>query len=289
MCKDLKLNKLGSYLAGILEGDGTIYVPENYRNKKNFINYPYISICFNIVDKPLAEKFIEKFEGKLYINKLNTFVIWKIYKIEKIIEIIYLIGPFFRTHKLKKLNDLIIYLNKNFKFYLNNKEIPLYELDTSKLDSNAWLSGFSDVDANFNVTISQRKHKKAKRVSISFRIEIKKDEGYFFLCTELAYLLGVSLYVRKRVVGLNIYYSYLIIAFSKKSHEIVCNYFEKFPLFSSKYLNFLDWKEIYLLQRSKGNNILSNIDLQYCIFIKNRLKNKRKIYDWKHLLFFYEK
>jgi len=70
-----KQGNLGAYLAGLIEGDGTIYVPESFRNKKNKINYPYIKICFNIKDKPLALKLYSIFNGNIQVNKLNTFVI----------------------------------------------------------------------------------------------------------------------------------------------------------------------------------------------------------------------
>jgi hypothetical protein len=46
--------KLDYYLAGLIEGDGTIIVPKTERSAKGRINYPSIQIVFNLKDLPLA-------------------------------------------------------------------------------------------------------------------------------------------------------------------------------------------------------------------------------------------
>lgn len=276
---------IGSYLAGLIEGDGTIFVPKIYRNKKNKINYPYIKICFDIKDKPLALKLNTIFEGNLQENKLKTFIIWIIYKIDILVIIIKIIGPFFRTLKIKKLNSLIAYLYVYFLHIQSVKKMNkiFYFLDRSNIDSNAWLSGFSDADGNFNINISSRKKTRNKRVIISFRLELKKDETYFLICNKIANYFCVSIYNRERIINKNIYFSYLIVAHSMLSQEKVCLYFDKYPLFSSKHLNYLDWKKIYLLQKIQKIN--ENINI--CINIKNNFNNKRKNFNWEHLKYFY--
>ena len=45
---------LGSYLAGLVEGDGCIYVPSTLRNSKGKKVYPNIKVVFHINDKPFA-------------------------------------------------------------------------------------------------------------------------------------------------------------------------------------------------------------------------------------------
>lgn len=47
-------HKLGPYLAGLIEGDGTIVVPTKDKTPKGISNYGYIQICFSIKDLPLA-------------------------------------------------------------------------------------------------------------------------------------------------------------------------------------------------------------------------------------------
>jgi len=45
---------LSSYLAGLIEGDGTIHVPKTERSSKGNLNYPSIQIVFHLKDLPLA-------------------------------------------------------------------------------------------------------------------------------------------------------------------------------------------------------------------------------------------
>jgi hypothetical protein len=45
---------LSYYLAGLIEGDGTILVPKTERSSKGKLNYPYIQISFDSRDLPLA-------------------------------------------------------------------------------------------------------------------------------------------------------------------------------------------------------------------------------------------
>jgi len=49
-------NNLDPYLAGLIKGDGHIYVPSTYRNLNGKKNVPSIEICFDIKDLPLFEK-----------------------------------------------------------------------------------------------------------------------------------------------------------------------------------------------------------------------------------------
>jgi hypothetical protein len=52
--KQLYNPQLGPYLAGLIEGDGHIYVPTEFRAKNGKIRYCFIRIVFDIRDLPLA-------------------------------------------------------------------------------------------------------------------------------------------------------------------------------------------------------------------------------------------
>jgi hypothetical protein len=72
-----------------------------------------------------------------------------------------------RTPKLEALHRLIDFLqDKN-----HGLGITKMSLDLSPINSNAWLSGFTDADGNFNVIISNRKNSKSIRVQTQYRIE----------------------------------------------------------------------------------------------------------------------
>jgi hypothetical protein len=49
------LDWLGSHLAGLIEGDGSFYVPDQQSNKKKYPN-ARIKVVFNSKDEPLAKK-----------------------------------------------------------------------------------------------------------------------------------------------------------------------------------------------------------------------------------------
>jgi hypothetical protein len=72
-----------------------------------------------------------------------------------------------RTPKLEALHRLIDFLQDK------NRAIGITKmpLDMSPINSNSWLSGFTDADGNFNVIISYRKNSKSIRVETQYRIE----------------------------------------------------------------------------------------------------------------------
>jgi len=92
---NLNKNSFGSDLAGLIEGDGSIKVPETERSQKGKKLYPQITIIFVEKDLPLAELISKKLDatlnkgpGKFYVlsvYKKSLFIIssklfeWKIY------------------------------------------------------------------------------------------------------------------------------------------------------------------------------------------------------------------
>lgn len=51
---DSSSNNFSYYLTGLIEGDGTIIVPDSIRSEKGRLNYPSIQIVFYLKDLPLA-------------------------------------------------------------------------------------------------------------------------------------------------------------------------------------------------------------------------------------------
>jgi hypothetical protein len=99
--KSLQNSLFGYYLAGLIEGDGTIIVPKSERSSKDKFNYPSIQIVFHLKDLPLA-LLIQKNLGhgsisrkkgvNAYIYTVNTF--------EGLILLVNLINNKFRTNKI---------------------------------------------------------------------------------------------------------------------------------------------------------------------------------------------
>ena len=70
-----------------------------------------------------------------------------------ILYIINLINGKFRTPRIRKLHALVSYINTNWIDTIDNP-ILLLPKDNSSLDSNGWLTGFSEGDASLGINIT---------------------------------------------------------------------------------------------------------------------------------------
>lgn len=144
-----------------------------------------------------------------------------------------------RTPKIIKFNTMINWINRE-----TGRPISTYKVDVSNLLLNAWLSRFIEADGSFDIRVSQTNgNSTKKRVAARLRLEQRKidpntGDSYLEIITSIAKALGVNL--NNSIHNINMEY-FLISASSTKSRDIIVNYFTKFPLFSSKKLNYLDW------------------------------------------------
>ena len=144
------MEKFSFYLAGLIEGDGTIIVPKTEKTK-NRLNYPFIQIIFHLKDLALALLIQKELkQGSLCRKKgVNAYVL-TINSYQGLLDLINLINGKMRTPKLYSFNNLIDWYNKKYP-ELNIKK---YDLDVSSLAQNFWLSGFLEADGHFQVTSS---------------------------------------------------------------------------------------------------------------------------------------
>jgi len=277
-----------SYLAGLIEGDGYIGV-QNPKSNTKVVYRPKIIIAFNINDRPLAEKLSSELKvGKILDREKAGHVLLQILAKEEVLKVINLINGNMRTPKIEALHRAIDWINKK-----DNTSIPCLGLDLSPLDSNSWLAGFTDADGSFSITVYDRKKNGVflrTSVQTSFRIEVKQNysrevtqyqggSSYFNILTEITSFFTVNLCSRTRKTEDKVYYSFIAIAHNSRSHEIVRNYFDHFPLYSSKYLAYKDWCLVQDLHR--GN--LTKEKLDKIKIIKNNFNSKRKVFNFSHL------
>src|SRR5258708_23394 len=111
-----------------------------------------------------------------------------------------------------------------------------------------------NLNGNFIINLTDRKKRDVvttKRVVAFFRIELKQNShrnsslelggtSYFNILSSIARYLGANLNSRSREGKNKIFYSYKIISYSLESHIKVIEYFDRFPLYSSKYLVYKD-------------------------------------------------
>jgi hypothetical protein len=101
-------SNFASYLAGLIEGDGTIIVPKTERSPKGKLNYPSIQIVFDLRDLPLALILQSKINhGSLSKKKGVNAYILTINNFEGLILIANLINGYMRTPKIIALYKLI--------------------------------------------------------------------------------------------------------------------------------------------------------------------------------------
>ena len=159
---------IGSYLAGLFEGDGDI-IFSKVSNSKGKISYPYIAITFFNKDLPFIKKLVEIYGGRLgYKNKENA-IVWIVNTHKELINLITLMNSHLRTPKLVKFNELIVWLNNRYSY-----NIQTHSPDTSDLISNGWLAGFIDADGSFKVRYTEKRTDyKSNKVVTKGRIEVR--------------------------------------------------------------------------------------------------------------------
>lgn len=284
-------SKMGPYLAGLIEADGSFAIHDKDSKAKKY--RPKILVVFSLPDEPLANKLASITNaGTVYSRKSSGCVIWHIQKIEDVIKIINLINGYMRTPKIEALHRAINWFNE---FY--NYSIDCLSLDISPLDSNAWLAGFTDGDGNFSITLTDRKKKgniTSKRIQTFFRIELRQtyhrdvsvEKGgasYFVILSKIASYLGVNLLSRTREQKDKVFYAFMVISHNGASHAKVISYFNRFPLYSSKHLAYKDWSYVVEQTRLRFGKVLTQKEISEIENIKAQFNNKRKSFNFSHL------
>lgn len=274
-------NNFSSYLAGLIEGDGTIIVPKTERSIKNKLNYPSIQIVFNLRDLPLALVIQQKLRcGSLCRKKGVNAYILTINSFEGVLLVVQIINGYMRTPKLFALFHLIDWLNCRF-----NSNIKKLDLDNSFIGSNSWLSGFIDADGHFSVraTISSKYPKLECRFELSQRqVDHNQQNNYSFLnsIADFLYTTVKPIRITKPKP------EYRVRTTNLKGNFKLISYLDKYPLFSSKILNYKDWVKILSYFERKEHTKLESI--KEIIKIKSKMNDKRTEYNWDHLHKFYD-
>lgn len=268
-------DQLGHYMAGLIEGDGTIIVPTKDKTPDGKNTHSVIRIVFTLPDLPLAQKLKQVLDcGFIQKPKNGNYYLFEIQNIEGLSKLAKLINGKMRTPKIEALHRLIHWLNKK-----NNDSIVLLGLDTSNLNSNSWFAGFSDADSYFQVSLTQNKDSgKVQNIKSYYRLEIQQNyhgelNGYKNIMELIAKFLQTKLLSRQRLINNKEYYSFMVITSSLSTNLLVDDYFKKFPMFSSKYLDYLEWSKVLHLRLNKKH--LINSGALMCLEAKNSMNTNR--------------
>ena len=274
---EVNKNDLGSYLAGLFEGDGHIWIQKTFSGKNH---NPRFCITFGLKNEPLAKILLEILESGFirYKNSDNACVI-VVSSVVGLKKIVSLVNGKFRTPKIGQLDALINWLNKN-----HNANILLLPLCDSSLLSDAWLSGFIDADGSFSVQHTKKENALKRKISCRLRVEQRMidpltNNSYFEILNKIATFLLCNLLTKEQKATGNTYYT--LTASSLESLKVIIDYFNKYPLYSSKYLDYKDWEVVAKLRL---NNIhytedgMSKVDIA-----KDSMNNSRTYFNWDHL------
>ena len=238
-------NEFGHYLAGLIEGDG------HFSSKQQLV------IVFNSSDNYLAY-LIKRYIGYGSVHKVKNknAVLLIIAAKEGIIKIINLINGKIRTKN--KFDQIINNILNHPNFSDFNKTIN-FKLNLNNDLRNYWLAGVSDADASFQIKTINRNNK--TEIRLNFQIDQKKED----ILIKIKSFLGGNIGYRKSQD--TYYYGSTSFGSAKK----VINYFDHFHLLSSKHVNYLKWRKVYLIIQKKDH--LNNKGIERIIKLKKTMNS----------------
>lgn len=289
----------GHYLAGLIEGDGSLVVPKTTRNQRGKLLYPIVKITFVSKDAPLADKIIEVLNGgtKVY-SKNKKYLDLMFQDLNSIQKIAILLQGKMRTPKIEALYRLTDWLNVRLD---ENSKLAKLGLDNSSLGDNPWLAGFIEADGNFYCGFDLNSEGRAVTVKNYMRISQKQlyrlaaattfdipeeKNSNFYIMEKIREFLDIKIVNEiKRVKNDYIELSYEIRTTKKSSCDLLIKYLSVYPLFSSKHQDYLDWCKFYRLRLSKKYQTMEGTSK--LIYLKNSMNTKRTQFNWDSLNSFY--
>jgi hypothetical protein len=214
--------EFGCYLAGLIEGDG-------------YIGDKRIEIIFHHSDLSLAYYIKKKIGyGNIYKIKDKKASKYSLRHKEGLKKVFTLInGKLIGENKINQLKT------NGWDLIYNINILPSY---TGSLLNNHWFAGFTDADGCFLIGLHKSK---THRQGMAFQLEFKIKQKDKKLLENIKKGMEIGL--------INFYKTELIYCYKissiKDAYNII-NYFDKYHLNSSKYLQYFKWRKAYrMLQR----------------------------------------
>lgn len=217
--------EFGHYLAGLIDGDG------HFSSKQQLV------IVFNSLDASLAYYIKERIGyGSIRKVKDKNAILLIITARKGLEKVINLINGKIRTEN--KFNQITKNILNHVNYTEFSKTISL-KLNLDRNLENHWLAGFTDADGSFQIKLIN--HNNKTEVLLNFQI----------VALRCAQKQNNILNLIKDLLGGNIAYkksrdSYLYDSSSFGSARRVIKYFDKYHLLSSKHVDYLKWRKVYI-------------------------------------------
>lgn len=201
---------------------------------------PRFCITFSLKNEPLAKILLDLIgSGFIRYKPKDNACVLVVSPVVGLKKLVFLINGELRTPKIHQLYKLIDWLNKNHN--TNFFKLPLKK---GHLNDSSWLSGFIDSEGSFSVQHTKLENN-AKKRKISCRLRIEQrmldpitGNSYVIVLTDIAKFLNCNLLTKIQKSTGNKYYT--LTASNKISLDIIIKYLDVYPLFSSKYLDYMD-------------------------------------------------
>jgi len=286
---------LAHYLAGLIEGDGSIIVPRTVRNQKGKLLYPIVKITFVDKDAPLANKIKETLNGGTIVYPKNSRYLNLLFQdLKSLQKIAVLLNGRMRTPKIEALHRLINWLNARLD---EKSKIAKLGVDQSSLGENPWLAGFIEADGNFYCSFDLNSEGITKVVKSYMRVSQKQmykttsdlpnqNHSNLQIMEKIREFLDVkTVSVIKRTKKDYVELAYEVRTTKKTSCNLLIKYLSVYPLFSSKHQDFLDWREFHRIRLSREYKTIKGTSK--LIYLKNSMNTKRTQFNWDSLNRFY--
>jgi hypothetical protein len=184
---------------------------------------------------------------------------------KNLMELIILIfnGNMLLPSRIKRFKHFLeVYNKKAIKGKILLSQIEFIKSNNEPSLNNAWLSGFTDAEGCFNVSI-----KNTTGFSIRFILSQKHEENLTFF-SKLILLFNTGI-IENHYHHDN--YSYVVSGLKSCSKLLDLNYFEKFNLKTNKNNSYLLWKDLYLKLLQK-DHLKPNLRIE--LLQKSKLINK---------------
>lgn len=256
------------WFVGFTEGDGNLYSSVNYNKcsftltQKEITILNHINSVFNFGNVKL---FTSK-DKSLKENDILGYGRWTCYD-KKYIFLLYLIfnnNLYLKNRNIQLQNWYNILINSpidrfNLLKITNINQIPPFKFRTNKLTiDSAWLSGFTDAEGCFSVTIAS-----TKEIILRYILDQAEEElllnniGDVLLDKYIVSLRKTDKPGRKSTK--KIYNLTGYISSRNKNYTLITDYFNKYPLKTIKSKNYEHWCVV---------NLLKDLDLDHDVLVK---------------------